>query len=929
MSELDYYWDLSSNDPELREKSALKIIENVRLTIPKNPKKKDCNDPEQILENILGENGFYALKRLVKGLSSSRDHSRLGFSTTLSEFLSEFKNIDVEHVIKLIEKYTEIQGNVSSNEEKDLLFGRLFGFKAISISKMLQRTKSIESIENVINMLISLSFKKGWLREPCFSVINDILIQLESLSQFHEIYSIILRKICDLKLSKTPEGVAIILTIQKIVKDLKPIGDTQWNPLSPLDSSNLEILAKVLKDVNIDSETKQRGNWSIRLHFVWDIIIETYTSKISNIANSSFLDFWTKVIDESLFSATSSLEKKFWGFQIFNLTLPKIEISNISHMFSKNFMRCFINHLSDKDRYLNKISNRVLLSILSVADTRKEIILPITKSLLGPLGALNFDKITKTKLVESLISLANEKELWDILQLLKTITCFPNSKDIKDIEQKRQISVDIMLSILRNKKCNKNNKWIADYITFFSTYAYFDLKSNFQNPFSVNTKIILRSRLSSSLAYLNSQNESNMKFYKNLHEQFFWSSFIIKLIIFLSKSEKYNLSIIMNPKVLEVKNKSMKIFKKILKKKSNSKGNMMYELFAFELLYSLSILQLYNGDPEASSVLRELKICYNNFFNKKTKSTSNEDTIEVLIDILLGFLSKQSILFRKLVEQVLKTNESSKNTLFYETFSDENYDNSNYKSFNNNENATGDLNDEINDIKMDDVLENTIKDIMNIPTENIENNFQESASDQQMFELDKHIADILKQRKNQKNKKKAISIKNSVIEFKSKVLDILDIFLKARDQDPIIFNLIVPLLVLIRTTSNDIVLNKARNLIGNRLCKAKINIDDVNIEIVSDLLKQVHDDGLKIKKKTLGTAHSQCSIFLIKIIISKDINLINRVLEIYFNTFNNWITKQKIKLHASFFIDLISWGNQFKQKNKKIKNKKRKLDVII
>ncbi|CCJ29977.1 unnamed protein product [Pneumocystis jirovecii] len=303
MSELDYYWDLSSNNPELREKSALKIIENVRLTIPKNPKKQNYKDPEQILENLLGENG----------LSSSRDHSRLGFSTTLSEFLSEFKDIDVEHVVKLIEKYTAIQGNLSSNEERDFLFGRLFGLKAISVSKILQKTKSIEKIENIISILVSLSLKKGWLREPCFSVINNILIQLKSHDQSHEIYSMVLKKICDSKLSKTQEGVAIILTIQKIIKNLKSIGDTQWNPLSPLDSSNLETLAKVLKDVNIDPETKQRGNWSTKLHFVWDIIIEIYTSETSNIVNLSFLDFWTKIIDESFFSATSSLEKKILG----------------------------------------------------------------------------------------------------------------------------------------------------------------------------------------------------------------------------------------------------------------------------------------------------------------------------------------------------------------------------------------------------------------------------------------------------------------------------------------------------------------------------------------------------------------------------------------------------------------------------------------
>ncbi|CCJ29975.1 unnamed protein product [Pneumocystis jirovecii] len=361
----------------------------------------------------------------------------------------------------------------------------------------------------------------------------------------------------------------------------------------------------------------------------------------------------------------------------------------------------------------------------------------------------------------------------------------------------------------------------------------------------------------------------------------------------------------MDPEIHDLKNKSIKIFKKILKKKSNSQGNILYELFAFELLYSLSIIQLHNDDPEASSVLRELKICYNNFFKEKTKPEPNEDTVEVLTDILLGFLSKQSILLRKLVEQclsllinVLKANENSlKNTLFQETVSDEDYDNTNnnHKLLNNNENDTDDLDDEISGIKIDNELENIVKEAINIPTENTENDSQESANDQQMFELDKHIADILKQRKNQKNKKKIINIKNNTIDFKT------------RNEDPIIFNLIIPLLVLIRTTSSDIILNKARNLIGNRLCKAKINMDNLNIETIFDILKQVHGDGLKIKKKVLGTAHSQCNI-----------NLINRVLKVYFNTFNIWITKRKIKLHTSFFTDLINWGNQFKQENKKI-----------
>ncbi|KAG5437856.1 hypothetical protein PCANB_000571 [Pneumocystis canis] len=922
MSDLDYYKDLSSEDPKIRTIAASKLIENAQLTIPKNLEKIEDEDPEYVLKHILGENGFYILKRLIKGLPSSRDHSRLGFSIALSEFLFEFKSIDLENIIKLIEKYINIQGNHSSREERELLFGRLFGLKAIILSKILQRTESIKKIENIIDALITLSLKKGWLREPCFILMNDILVQFQNLPKFQEIVNIILKKMYDANVLKTPEGVAIILAIQKFFKSLKPFGNIQWDPPSPLSFSNLETLTTVLKDININSKVKQRGNWNIKLHFVWNIIIEIYTSEISNIIDLPFSDFWTKVIDESLFSAASSLEKKFRGFQIFNLTLPQIEISNISFMFSKNFMRCFINHLSNEDRYLNKISNKVLSCIISVANIRKKAILPMIRSLLGPLGALNFDKITKTKLIESLIISADEDGLWDILQLLKTMTCSPYLNDIKNIDQKRQISIDIMLNILRNKKCKKNNKWIKEYINFFLIYGYFEPKSKkFEHSFSTNTRIVLRSRLLSSLAYLNVQNELNTRLCKNLQEQIFWPTIVIKSIISLSKSEKYNLLIDMDSETLEIKNKSIKIFKKILKKKLSSEEKDVQELFAFELLYSLSILQLYNCDPEASSVLQELGICYNNFFKKKNESECLENTIEILTDILLGFLSKNSILLRKLVEQVLKTDENSKgeNMLFQEITSDKEYDdiNNNCKLLNyKDKDVTEGFNNEVNDIGINNKLENDKKDALSV-SNNIENDSEKSMDDERMFELDKKIVNIFKQRKEEKKKNKNVNSKENIIDFKSKVLDMLNIFLKVRGQEPIILNLIIPLLVLMRTTSSSVISKKVRDLIGNRICKAKINTNEIEIETVLNILKQIHKDALKIKKPVTGIAHSQCSIFLVKIITSKDISLLNQILKIYFTSFNNWLTKKQIKLQPTLFIDLVNWGNQFRQENKK------------
>ncbi|KAG5440558.1 hypothetical protein PCK2_000383 [Pneumocystis canis] len=209
---------------------------------------------------------------------------------------------------------------------------------------------------------------------------------------------------------------------------------------------------------------------------------------------------------------------------------------------------------------------------------------------------------------------------------------------------------------------------------------------------------------------------------------------------------------------------------------------------------------------------------------------------------------------------VLKTDENSKgeNTLFQEMILDkeDNINNSgellNYKD----KDVAKSLNSEINNTEINNEFENDIKDTSNIHN-NIENNSETSMDDEQMFKLDKCMADIFKQRKEEKKKNKNVNLKENIIDFKSKVLDILNIFLKVRNQEPIILDLIIPLLVLIRTTSSSVISKKVGNLIGNRICKAKININEIEIETVFNILKEVHKDALKIRKSGAGIVHTQ------------------------------------------------------------------------
>lgn len=56
----------------------------------------------------------YCVKRLVKGLASSRKGARHGFATVLTEILSKFRCLTPEVVLGLIAKHLEIIGNAKA-----------------------------------------------------------------------------------------------------------------------------------------------------------------------------------------------------------------------------------------------------------------------------------------------------------------------------------------------------------------------------------------------------------------------------------------------------------------------------------------------------------------------------------------------------------------------------------------------------------------------------------------------------------------------------------------------------------------------------------------------------------------------------------------------------------------------------------------------
>ena len=97
---LAFFWDLALDDKTKRLAAAEGILEHVAESIKTQ---KGMNEDKTMTIDL-----DYALKRLVRGLASSRDSARHGFATCLSKLLSS-RCVDASLVLKIMEDNTKVR----------------------------------------------------------------------------------------------------------------------------------------------------------------------------------------------------------------------------------------------------------------------------------------------------------------------------------------------------------------------------------------------------------------------------------------------------------------------------------------------------------------------------------------------------------------------------------------------------------------------------------------------------------------------------------------------------------------------------------------------------------------------------------------------------------------------------------------------------
>mgnify|MGYP002477042376 FL=1 len=206
---------------------------------------------------------------------------------------------------------------------------------------------------------------------------------------------------------------------------------------------------------------------------------------------------------------------------------------------------------------------------------------------------------------------------------------------------------------------------------------------------------------------------------------------------------------------------------------------------------------------------------------------------------------------------------------------------------------------------------------------------EEDFDDEKMLELDKTLSMIFKTRKEalsgtptgNKRKIEVQKARENVVNFKSRVVDMLEIYVKYVDKNALDVNkletllyMLPPMIQCLKMTLSKPLVDKLGKLIKARLTKIKVNAShsDAHLfDVAVTTLQTIHDLASSNKSgqysQLFYSVCSICSLFVSKIIfLSSADNTFDAAIETYSNTMKQWSKNKNCKTPATFFADYVN-----------------------
>ncbi|XP_068010581.1 myb-binding protein 1A [Melanerpes formicivorus] len=413
-----------------------------------------------------------------------------------------------------------------------------------------------------------------------------------------------------------------------------------------------------------------------------------------------------------------------------------------------------------------------------------------------------------------------------------------------------------------------------------------------------------------------------------------------------------------------------------LQKKEHKADNA--KVVTFQQLLLLMAIYLFKNQSETVDVLSDLLDCTERAFSKesKKKKTDNAEPgwVEVMVEILLSLLAQPSLLIRRISksmfvqicpnltkrglqlildvldpyqeqdeESAVVVMEESKKKL--KSAQDMDEEGSEDSSDEGDSEEEKDSEDEEEDEEVDDDFRSQLMNVLQAGSATGGAESDEELDDEAMMALDKNISALfaeqqkrIQAKKDEKDKMRKEKILRR--DFKIKVLDLVEVFLTKQSENPLVFDVIEPLLRVIEhcmisdSDKQEVdFLQKTANIFMNSLCRPKQYCRKVDA-LQDDLhafVERLVKKACKLTDTSVALYYFSASLYLLRVLKGstsdksstpptslpgKQSNLqacqlvstgclnMERVTEIYQQALTQFFTKRKSALTGAMFHDL-------------------------
>jgi len=978
---LALFWNLAATDREaridasnelvstlLQQSSDIGLVDDTKLM--ESPLSEQVTDDEmagaeQRIDDANTQDVSYAIRRLVRGLASPRENARIGFAVALSGLLSHLKTVSANDVLVLLLKYSVVRGNMNGQEVRDLQFARLFGIYALVRSRLLYRA-SLSTFQRAFHILVQVASYKSWLSEPCGWVLTELVEPLARNDPDRPSWADgALGWIADQLSSHrslSPETLALALQVTQMDPTLK-LGERMIPPFKTpnfLASANLPVLASVLREASPmhwqpDTPVPKAGSWSTKLPFVWDRLLSLYLNDKLPEGAAPFADFFRVVVDESLFAPQASPERKSWGFQVLHRTLAHASEDVLPFLFTPHVMRTWVNQLSVPDRLLHSMAQKTVSLVGEAVKRSPTAGIALVTQLTGEHGRQNFDRVTHTKTIESILSSLDEEGLQRYLAYLRDVIYAPTSvapEDAKSIAMQRQSACDQMLGLVRSHLVQSSSGWVRDVLIFFAGHGYYAVKNPPKGPWSGILQVptvpftdtlreVCRSRLQACLIELSEPDERGTP----------WCLAVMDMLDTMEKDHKHFTTTarpIAQERIQRAKS-MLHQMRNAFKKEKNEIRKM--HLRAFEVLLASVLLVTFEDNDDAPDMVEPVVDAAKLLFFDDKASQREVDGMELLTDALIGLLEISSAFLRSMTIQVFSAFSSSMTRASLnhlvdqlgmgenedaeddeikdakddgdddddeeEEDDDEDEEEEEEDDDDDDDDEEGDEED-MDDSDVDPVLRSRVEEAFRSTgmMDDDDDDEQDAVmDDDQMAQLDDKLAEIFQQHTSSKRKEREWIQRDTAL-FHNKILDLLDIYAKEQSGNIHVLRLVTPLLALARGSgdTSQQVANRASQILRQRLCKSKDlpHGDNWDVDEVVSELKDTHELLRTSQDAKLADLAAAVSHLYTKVLVRH--GHVHETADVFKNTLDDFLERKSSPIRPAFLIEAIrrypelSWG---------------------